>query len=930
MTESVRKRKSKWDLKEETQIPSEIRQDNAWHGKAGEFIRDKELKSGWNSSEVASSHGPKWSDMEVNIAMKSKANSEWSCWESLPGKKGAQKDDSINRDSNDILETTTAWRGDKSYSMSMSSGVDAWRHQNRSRSPKSSWSKSSRSRSRSPPQCFKQESKGWNDRSGSYGVSAQSCRDFAAGRCRRGIQCRFLHQDNQNHEDRKRLESGQAVIRGNRHERGGASRGSSCKYAHHVASADGHGGGSAKEVTREREHVRRDKNASFESDHKREYNRSGSTPCKFFAAGNCRNGEYCSFSHDGSVHVSSDKSRDDRWGPNLDDEIKPWGGPKWDDTNSVFEVTKSSGWSAKFEKLGVPGPMATERSMDDKWVHSFDNKSRKWGGPTWSDKAAERYEHESSQWRIENSDAVMGVPESTGMGKLLDSTDIPSSGANREQHSHQSEKEESGQIPQHVQFNEISLPTREQNITQEISDQQQHVAAVMQPMVSENSYIQQNPSLRRNAFTTFPCEDYDAISNSARSHNEVNFSADIPLLVSVPGQSFNQNGQSFGAQPLSSFNSVGHSGQTFYSNGQVPSNPQSQTLFHQGESIKKPDMVDAKMSQVTSGTPPTQNIVSSEQVAQITNLAASLSQIFGNGQQLPQLYAALNPPSATGLVPSLPNSAGLVSAVPVASIQPNSATWSQFQKQYDPIGESIELSKPDITSPRFSSIPVEQKNVAAGDPQIPLKSFSPSSVSGGPTGGDPYKSVSSEEEPHHESDKFKQLQPVVNCEGKESNEAAEESKKAQEGHSENTETNVRFDEGKRSKDAKGMRTFKFALVEFVKEILKPTWREGQISKEAHKIIVKKVVDKVTGNIQGAHILQTQETIDHYLSYSKPKLTKLVQFEFMTAMNFRSLRCCCFNIFPELSNMLNVLCAERRYLPSVEVCMGQPGSNKSFQ
>ncbi|KAF8405850.1 hypothetical protein HHK36_007927 [Tetracentron sinense] len=979
MTEGVRKRKSKWDLKEETLLPYEIRQDDASYGKAGESIKDKESKSGWNSTEVANNHDPKWSDMEANDIMKSKANSGWSCSEPLLGKKGAQKDDNINKDCNEILEHTTAWARDKSHSTSMSPGVDAWRHQNRSRSPKRGWS---RSRSRSPPQSFKRESEGWSNKSrNGSGVSARPCKDFSAGRCRRGVQCRFLHH-NRNYDDRRHSENGPADIRDSRHERGASRyakteestdyrrdkishgignhyegnwekygtprnsrsttgcndflkgkcyRGSSCKYVH-AASADVHGG-STKELTREREHDRRDKNALFEYEHKREYNMTGSTPCKYFATGNCRNGEYCRFSHAGPAHASPDKSRDDRWGHNLDNENKPWGGSKWDDTSSVFDITKSPEWSDnKFGKVGIPKPMATERSMDE-------NENRKWGGPTWSNKAAEGYGYESTLCRIEDNDVGMGVPnsmgteklldgtdihyaeaskerhphhidkeepghmsqgsqsqtlneislsnsESAGMGKLLDGTSIHSAGANKEKYPHHIDKEEPGCMPHDSQsqtLNEISLPLHEKNITHEIADQQQRSAVVVQQMVPENSYVQHNPSLRGDAAAVaFPCKDYNAIRNSARSHNEVNFSANVLPMVSVPGQSFNQNGHNFGAQPLSSFNIIGHSqqilppntpsGHNFDLNGQVPSN---QTLFHQGEFIKRPDMVDLKMSQVTSGTPLTQNVVTSEQVAQITNLSASLSQIFGKGQQLPQLYAALNPPSATGLVPSLPISAGVVSAVAPASIQPNPATWSE--KQYDTIGDSVELHKPDINNHPPSSNPIEQKHAAVVDPQIPSKSFSPSSVTGGPTGGNPYKSGGSEEELHHESDKFKQLEPVENIEAKGNNDEVEASKKEQEnGHSQNTDPDVQVDEGNKSKDAKEMRTFKFALVEFVKEILKPTWREGQMSKEAHKTIVKKVVDKVTGAIQGAHIPQTQEKIDHYLSYSKPKLTKLVQ------------------------------------------------------
>ncbi|KAG2317637.1 hypothetical protein Bca4012_068543 [Brassica carinata] len=81
---------------------------------------------------------------------------------------------------------------------------------------------------------------------------------------------------------------------------------------------------------------------------------------------------------------------------------------------------------------------------------------------------------------------------------------------------------------------------------------------------------------------------------------------------------------------------------------------------------------------------------------------------------------------------------------------------------------------------------------------------------------------------------------------------------------------------KEMKDTKGMRTFKFALVEVVKELLKPAWKEGKMKKDGYKNIVKKVVEKVTGSMQSGSIPTTQEKIDHYLSTSKPKLTKLVQ------------------------------------------------------
>lgn len=84
------------------------------------------------------------------------------------------------------------------------------------------------------------------------------------------------------------------------------------------------------------------------------------------------------------------------------------------------------------------------------------------------------------------------------------------------------------------------------------------------------------------------------------------------------------------------------------------------------------------------------------------------------------------------------------------------------------------------------------------------------------------------------------------------------------------------EESKQTKDGKGMKMFKCAIVDFVKDALKPNWKEGQLSREAHKTIVKKVVEKVTGAMQSQNIPHTQEKIDIYMSHSKPKLSKLVQ------------------------------------------------------
>lgn len=82
------------------------------------------------------------------------------------------------------------------------------------------------------------------------------------------------------------------------------------------------------------------------------------------------------------------------------------------------------------------------------------------------------------------------------------------------------------------------------------------------------------------------------------------------------------------------------------------------------------------------------------------------------------------------------------------------------------------------------------------------------------------------------------------------------------------------DKGKKGKDSKQLKMFKVALADFVKEALKPTWKDGQMSREVHKTIVKKVVDKVTSTVENTP--PTKEKIDVYMTYSKEKLNKLVQ------------------------------------------------------
>ncbi|KAL7128299.1 hypothetical protein ABFS83_14G307000 [Erythranthe nasuta] len=128
------------------------------------------------------------------------------------------------------------------------------------------------------------------------------------------------------------------------------------------------------------------------------------------------------------------------------------------------------------------------------------------------------------------------------------------------------------------------------------------------------------------------------------------------------------------------------------------------------------------------------------------------------------------------------------------------------------------------------------------------------------------------------SPKLKQEKVLGNAELNEGNRGdGDESKGFQNNKpSENVDGHGKVEESTTNKDDKGIRIFKNSLVEFVKDLLKPIWKEGKMSREAHKTIVKKVVDKVTSTIQADQIPKTQEKIEQYLSYSKPKIAKLVQ------------------------------------------------------
>lgn len=83
-------------------------------------------------------------------------------------------------------------------------------------------------------------------------------------------------------------------------------------------------------------------------------------------------------------------------------------------------------------------------------------------------------------------------------------------------------------------------------------------------------------------------------------------------------------------------------------------------------------------------------------------------------------------------------------------------------------------------------------------------------------------------------------------------------------------------DGNVHKESKAQRHFRAALIDLVKELLKPKWRDGHLSKDAHNMIVKKVVEKVLSTLQSHQIPPTMELVEQYLSSFGSKITKLVE------------------------------------------------------
>lgn len=223
--------------------------------------------------------------------------------------------------------------------------------------------------------------------------------------------------------------------------------------------------------------------------------------------------------------------------------------------------------------------------------------------------------------------------------------------------------------------------------------------------------------------------------------------------------------------------------------------------------------------------------------------------------------------SSTPVDPHRIQSVGTNNLVSSSSVLPDECVSRPGGNQYDPIYDSIERKS------NSSSKAVHQKHEITGDSDDILGV----NGSGRLLNSDPIKNV-----------RETTLSPYDSLEREECGETADVAAGAVLNSSPsnpNDATDVNVGEfeidqvktsgkKKKSKEKSG-KLFKTSIAAFVKEVLKPSWRQGNMSKEAFKTIVKKTVDKVSGAMKGHQMPKSQAKVNHYIDSSRGKLTKLV-------------------------------------------------------
>ncbi|PPD93504.1 hypothetical protein GOBAR_DD09556 [Gossypium barbadense] len=629
------------------------------------------------------------------------------------------------------------------------------------------------------------------------GVSTQICKKFMAGRCRRGSLCHFLHQDIQSHEDGS----------DNRQKRASVSKYITCNE---------------------------DKYYLIESGRSTDC-------CTDYRKGNCRRGASCRSAHDGVSDGFSKGSINEISRERENNKRNKLTSPEQDVER---EARKSSSIPCKYFSTGnchngnycrFSHPASTEcdrgqwgqssvssdmlldgaelTDIDASFnVDKYGNASNgsdadvsneseiPWTGPKWSAADASIDLHNSWAGSKQSDISVY-----LGASKLnKDTNEFSNCNIDeRWQHGYDAcgKNSESNVHCKRIDIDKEDLKKIE-NAPLSVDKEKSHSS---EPTPVGTSLRAHGKNIIEKA--SGHAHDEHAASQ-LMSIEESNFHLDHMTRGSSCAvlRSFDHPGPSSSSLPYSNLNTVRQSELSFPSNEVNVKVPQNNLLLQEEKPSNKLNIGDTNILHGNYGFPSTQNMV------------------------------------------TFANSRG-----PVESGQE-----IIFPEQYNPRSDSIDPAKKQDTNTEplgFSVHPVSQESTADGKLELSAKNFLPSSLVGGRNGSDYHNDHSSKRDSDFDSHKPNQLEPIASFELTKENGGIVKKAEAENknGLSENTDADDRTEEGKKSKDVKGVRAFKFALVEFVKNLLKPTWKEGQIGKEAYKSIVRKVVDKVTATMQRTNI-----------------------------------------------------------------------------
>ncbi|KAD6796171.1 hypothetical protein E3N88_07067 [Mikania micrantha] len=601
-------------------------------------------------------------------------------------------------------------------------------------------------------------------------------------------------------------------------------------------------------------------------------NRNTRIPCRYFAAGNC-NRDNCRFLHDipeaakgyddnrnlgnknRTWHIDQQPHDDQNARSNLDgmEKKKSWNSSVWDDVKSGgFDETSRQGhtlddhsitWDSK--KRLLDGDAARDASGHHDVGKSYpylDNKKNSWDGPTsWDDVKSGSFDETSCQghtldennaWDFRNDKKKLldghGSREASGFH------DVGKSNPNLDSKKSSWDGPTSWDGVGGSGFSSVSnlFNIHEESSKNSLNDNN------AKGRISAKS----GSNIDRNNTKKWDGPLWDEVSEPVRkwrdpdldrksSDNVENVVKESDLNNIVPedaiqhvlnsGNNLIQGVHDMNTRSLSYLNGPEQS-HTLLSkpfdgllNGQVQGTHVRLENQNEVGKLLKPLEVDVSQPQAVN------NVNETSLTSQLASqTSAPLTEISHKGQ-LPQLYADLHINNAIDYLKSLPNSANNQDArakeeVKVSALMGmlSDSVTQQNQMPVDLTHDSSKMGQIDVT---------EKKIVDEFDKK-----------------------------------------------------GAKNSKKEENTNLDNFEARGKAEEADIVNDEKAMRQFKVGLVDFVKEILKPKWKEGKMSREVHKAVVKKVVEKVTSTIQGTQIPRTQPKIEQYLTYSKPKITKLVE------------------------------------------------------